>query len=182
MGKWLKNGLKRTYKATLQRLAGNCRSASVRAEAHPNSGSRCICSSRRKVSARESRRSLLRAMNGNLNSPSASQQMSWHHLHMCCTCEGDRGRAMLVAASLPLPARLSRGDTALQRPRPGLRRRAPATARLPPQPCLGWGYRRQCPNSRCSLRPGQPLGAGRWGALCTFTLKAPSGAADWLLH
>lgn len=104
MGKWLKNGLKRAYKAILQRLAENCRSALVRAEAHPNSGSRCICSSRRKVSARESRRSLLWAMNGNPNSPSASQQMSWHHLHMRCTCEGDRGRVMAVAARPPHPA------------------------------------------------------------------------------
>lgn len=43
-------------------------------------------------------------MNGNLNSPSASQQMSWHHLHMCCTCEGDRGRVMVVAARPPHPA------------------------------------------------------------------------------
>lgn len=46
-------------------------------------------------------------------------------------------------------------------------------------PALGF-FQGQFANSRRSLSCGQLLGAGRWGALCTSKLKAPSGAPDWL--
>lgn len=162
------------------------------AEPHPNSRGRGICFSR-KVSARESRQCLLRAMNSDLNSASASQQMSWHHLHMCCTCEGDRVRVMVAARPPhPLAAPSARragcqaaGAPGSASPKQRLSssgQRQKFTSCFQGRRLTGWEIlhgifffppQEQFANSRGLLIFGQLMGAGKMGtALCFQTWDA----------
>lgn len=187
MGKQLKNGWKKKEKekAILWRVAPNCRSASACAEPHPNSQSRCICSSR-KVRARESSRCLLWAMNSNLNSPSASQQMSWHHLHMCCTCEGD-GASAMVAARPPRPPAAPGARRAGCQPRPAgcpsPEERLSSSGHGQKFTLLlsgrhtGWGA---LAGIGVGFFPRSNLLGFGWGELCASRGKSPSGASAWL--
>lgn len=168
------------------------------AEPHPNSRGRGICFSR-KVSARESRRCLLRAMNSDLNSASASQQTSWHHLHMCCTCEGDRVRVM-VAARPPHPLAAPRarragcqaaGAPGSASPKQRLSssgQRQKFTSCFQGRRLTGWeilhGIFFFFPPKSSLLTLGfcWSLGSswarGRWGLLCASKHETPSGASD----